>query len=162
MQHLLEVGKSTTLNVKLYQFFFQYKNATEIFIINTPGIMKKSKYQQYLYCFIVCMLVPYAFWFSYLRSATFRGAVHIRGGGGGPLSVWIPKGTALIWGLPLIRQNSVFQKLYFSSHIRVFFSKAFIGFIDFMLNGKSLLKYRNLFFLKEYKTNDNMIFKYFP
>ena len=83
MRHLLEVGKSTTLNVKLYQFFFQYKNATEIFIINTPGIMKKSKYQQYLYCFIVCMLVPYAFWFSYLRSATFRGAVHIRGGGAG-------------------------------------------------------------------------------
>ena len=48
--------------------------------------MKKSKYQQYLHCFIVCILVPYAFWFSYqqnmvtiLISATFRDAALISG-----------------------------------------------------------------------------------
>ena len=48
--------------------------------------MKKSKYQQYFHCFIVCMLVPYAFWFSYqqnivttLISAGFTDAALIRG-----------------------------------------------------------------------------------
>ena len=48
--------------------------------------MKKSKYQQYFHCFIVYILVPYAFWFSYqqnivtiLISAAFRGALPIRG-----------------------------------------------------------------------------------
>ena len=48
--------------------------------------MKKSKYEQYFYCFIVCVLVPYVFWFSYqqnvvtiLISATFRGGALIRG-----------------------------------------------------------------------------------
>ena len=30
--------------------------------------MKKSKYQQYFYCFIVCILVSYAFWFSYQQN----------------------------------------------------------------------------------------------
>ena len=48
--------------------------------------MKKSKYQQYCHCFIVCILVPYASWFSYqlnmvtiLISAAFIGAAFIRG-----------------------------------------------------------------------------------
>ena len=48
--------------------------------------MKKSKYQQYFHCFIVCILVPYAFWFSYqqnivtiLISAAFGGTALIRG-----------------------------------------------------------------------------------
>ena len=41
-------------------FFFQNKNET-IFTINKPNIMTKSKYQQYFHCFIVCVLVPYAF-----------------------------------------------------------------------------------------------------
>ena len=42
--------------------------------------MKKSKYYQYFHCFIVCILGPYAFWFSFqqnivtiLISAVFRG-----------------------------------------------------------------------------------------
>ena len=58
----------------------------QILTINKPNIMKKSKYQQYSHCFIVCILVPYAFWFSYqanivtiLISDTFRGATLIRG-----------------------------------------------------------------------------------
>ena len=46
--------------------------------------MEKSKYQKYCHCFIVCILVSYAFWFGYqqnivtiLMSAAFRGATFI-------------------------------------------------------------------------------------
>ena len=48
--------------------------------------MKKSKYQQHFYCFVVCILISYAFWFSYeqnivtiLISAAFGGAALVRG-----------------------------------------------------------------------------------
>ena len=47
--------------------------------------MKKSKYQQYCQCFIVCIPVPYKSWFSCLWnmvtipiSAAFTGATLIR------------------------------------------------------------------------------------
>ena len=36
-----------------------------------------------------------------------------------------------------------------------------IGFIDFMLKGKSLLEYINLFSSNEYERNDKTILKYF-
>ena len=36
-----------------------------------------------------------------------------------------------------------------------------IRFIDFVLKGKSLLDYTNLFFLTEYEKNDKVILKYF-
>ena len=36
-----------------------------------------------------------------------------------------------------------------------------IGFIDFMLKGKSLLEYKNLFSPNEYKKNDKIILKDF-
>ena len=36
-----------------------------------------------------------------------------------------------------------------------------IWFIDFMLKGKNLLDYTNLFCLNEYKKNDKIILKYF-
>ena len=36
-----------------------------------------------------------------------------------------------------------------------------IGFIDFMLKGKSLLDYVNLFSPKDYENNDKIILKYF-
>ena len=36
-----------------------------------------------------------------------------------------------------------------------------IGFIDFMLKGKSLLEYTNLFSPNEYKKNDKIILKHF-
>ena len=36
-----------------------------------------------------------------------------------------------------------------------------IGFIDFMLKGKSLLEYTNLFSPNGYKKNDKVILKYF-
>ena len=36
-----------------------------------------------------------------------------------------------------------------------------MGFIDFILKGKSLLEYTNVFSPNEYKRNDKMILKYF-
>ena len=36
-----------------------------------------------------------------------------------------------------------------------------VGFIDFMLKGKSLLEYTNLFSPKEYEINNKIILKYF-
>ena len=36
-----------------------------------------------------------------------------------------------------------------------------IGFIDFMVNGKSLLDYTNLFSPIDYEKNDKMLLKYF-
>ena len=36
-----------------------------------------------------------------------------------------------------------------------------IGFIDFMLKGKSLLDYQNLFSRNDYERNDKIILKYF-
>ena len=36
-----------------------------------------------------------------------------------------------------------------------------IGFIDFMLKGKSLLDHRNLFSPNDYEKNDKIILKYF-
>ena len=36
-----------------------------------------------------------------------------------------------------------------------------IGFIDYMLKGKSLLKYTDLFSPNEYKNNDKIILKHF-
>ena len=36
-----------------------------------------------------------------------------------------------------------------------------IGFIEFMLKGKSLLEYTNLFSPNEFKKNDKIILKYF-
>ena len=37
----------------------------------------------------------------------------------------------------------------------------FIGFIDFMLKGKSLLEYTNFFSPNQYKKNEKIILKYF-
>ena len=36
-----------------------------------------------------------------------------------------------------------------------------IGFIDFMLAGKSLMEYTNLFSLNNFKRNDDIILNYF-
>ena len=36
-----------------------------------------------------------------------------------------------------------------------------IAFIEYMLAGKSLLDYTNLFSLNDYKRNDKIIYKYF-
>ena len=37
-----------------------------------------------------------------------------------------------------------------------------IGFVDFILKGKSLLEYTNLFSPNDYENNDKIILKYFP
>ena len=49
---------------KLCYFFFQNKNENQVFNMNEPNTMKKSKYQKYFHCFIVYILVTYAFWFN--------------------------------------------------------------------------------------------------
>ena len=70
----------------LFFFFFKIRILTYIFTVNRQNIMRKSKYQQYLHCLLVCILLPYAFWFSFqqnigiiLISAVHRGAALIRG-----------------------------------------------------------------------------------
>ena len=40
-----------------------------------------------------------------------------------------------------------------------FYEHFCIGFIDFMLKGKSLLEYTNLFSTNDYETKDKMILK---
>ena len=52
------LGTKNVLNVKTLSFF-SFKISMKF--NNKPNIMKKSKYQQYFDCFIVCILVPYAF-----------------------------------------------------------------------------------------------------
>ena len=66
--------------------------------------MKKSKHQQYFHCFIVCVLVPYAFWFSYqqntvtiLISPAFRNVALIRGRRLFEASALIRGNTVGIW-----------------------------------------------------------------
>ena len=43
----------------------------------------------------------------------------------------------------------------------IMFEYFYIGFTDFMLKGKSLLEYINLFFTNEYKKNDEIIKTFF-
>ena len=74
-------------NIKCESFvIFYFKIRMKHKTINKLNVMKKPKYKQYFHCFIVCILLPHAFWFSYqqnvvtiLISATFRGAALIRG-----------------------------------------------------------------------------------
>ena len=49
------------------------------------------------------------------------------------------------------------MKVYNSIMCRCFCT----GFIDFMLKGKSLLEYTNLFSTNDYEKNDKIILKYF-
>ena len=46
-------------------------------------------------------------------------------------------------------------------HNSIMYKYVFIGFIDFMLKGKSLLDYTNLFCPNDYEKNDKIILKYF-
>ena len=79
--------------------------------------MKKSKYQQYFHCFIVCIISLNVFWFSYqqnivtiLRSTVFRGAALLEGGAYFNVE---PEGAALMRGWCLIQEIRYFpqQKL---------------------------------------------------
>ena len=64
---------------KLFHVYFKIRILTLIFTVNRQNIMKKSKYQQYLQCFILWILPPYVLSFSHwqdmvtiLISAAFR------------------------------------------------------------------------------------------
>ena len=69
----------------------------------------------------------------------------------------IPKEFTKFIGNNIIITNIYRMQVYNSITCGYFF----IGFIDFMLQGKSLLKYTNLFCPNKYKTNDQVILKYF-
>ena len=61
-----------------------------------------------------------------------------------------------------IRNKSIITNIYrVQSYHSIICGYFFIGFIDFMLKGKSLLGYTNLFSPDEYKKNDKIILKYF-
>ena len=66
----------------------------QIFTINKPHIMKKSKYRQYFHCFIVYILVPYACWFNFQKNiVTILISAVI--GSLALISMWICRGAAL-------------------------------------------------------------------
>ena len=54
--------------------------------------------------------------------------------------------------------TNVYRKQAYDSIMCGYF---YIGFIDFILNDKSLLEYTNLLSLNEYERNDKIILKYF-
>ena len=59
MSKLSEMNNIKCQNLVIFSFKIRMK---QIFTINKPNIMKKSKYQQYCHCFIVSILVQYASW----------------------------------------------------------------------------------------------------
>ena len=94
--------------------------------------MKKPKYQQYFHCFIVWILVPYAFWFSYwqnmvtiLINTTFRRGVSIRGEAlirgkhlfqsGYPKVLCLLEGNTYLRPSTYIRSNTVFGFIWKST-----------------------------------------------
>ena len=54
--------------------------------------------------------------------------------------------------------TNIYRKQVYGSLMCGYFC---IGVIDFMLKGKSLLNYTNLFSLNDYEKNDKIILKYF-
>ena len=61
-----------------------------------------------------------------------------------------------------IRNKNIARNIYrMQAYDSVMCGYLCIGFIDFMLKGKSLLKYINLFSPNEYEKNDEIILKYF-
>ena len=71
---------------KTCHFSFEIRMKHKFSLSKNRNILKKSKYQQYFHCFIACILVSYAFRFSYqqnivtiLVSVTFRVAGLIKG-----------------------------------------------------------------------------------
>ena len=61
-----------------------------------------------------------------------------------------------------IKDKSVIHKMFRIKDIESLVCEfCFIAFKEYMLSGKSLLDYTNLFFLNDYKKNDKIINKYF-
>ena len=61
-----------------------------------------------------------------------------------------------------IRNKNITTNIYrIQAHVSIMRGYFGFGFIDFMLKGKSLLEYTNLFSPNEYKNNDKIILKDF-
>ena len=58
-------------------------------------------------------------------------------------------------------ENSLEIKILTQAYDSIMCGYFCIGFIDFMLNGKRLLDYTNLFSPNDYEKNDKIILKYF-
>ena len=88
------------------------------FLLSTRrNILKKFKYQKYFHCFIVCILVSYAFWFSYqqnivtiLISAAFRVAALIRGDA--LILMWVSKSAELTRGRCLFDARRLLEEIW--------------------------------------------------
>ena len=64
--------------------------------------------------------------------------------------------------MKFIRNKNVITNIYRIQTYGLIICRYFCtGFIDFMLNGKSLLDYINLFSPSDYENNDKVILKYF-
>ena len=61
----------------------------------------------------------------------------------------------------IYRQEKYHNKYRIQANDSIICGYFCIGFIDFMLKGKSLLNYNNLFSPKEYEKNAKIILKYF-
>ena len=129
-------GNEQCQTSKPCHIFSQSKNETQIFTINKPNIMKKSKYQQYFHCFIVCILIPYAFWFRYqqnkitvLVSTAFRSAF-IRGRllfqSGYPKVRRLLEGDAYLRLCTYQREYGICIKQHLSSHRRCSIKQVFL------------------------------------
>ena len=61
-----------------------------------------------------------------------------------------------------IRNKNIVTSIYrIQTYVSIMCGCFCIGFIDFMLKGKSLLDYKNLFSPSKYEKNDKIILKYF-
>ena len=61
-----------------------------------------------------------------------------------------------------IRNKNIVTNIYrIQAYNSIMYGYFCIGFIDFMLKGKKLLDYTNLFYPNEYEKNDKIIQKYF-
>ena len=61
-----------------------------------------------------------------------------------------------------IKNKNIITNIYrIQAHDSIMCGHFWIGFIDFMLKGKSLLDYTNLFSPNDYDKNDKIILKYF-
>ena len=70
----------------------------------------------------------------------------------------IPKEIKAFIGLPLSITTNIFRVQAYNSIMCRYFC---IGFIDFMLKGKTLTEYTNLFSPNNFKKNDDIILNYF-
>ena len=70
----------------------------------------------------------------------------------------IPKEIKAFWNRSLSTTTNIFRIQSYDSIMCEYFC---IGFIDFMLAGKTLTEYTNLFSPNNFKKNDDIILNYF-